>query len=154
LNLQLLQKMFNFIFITLCWNFIDFNFEACINFPFFHYSINFSFIVYAYYMFFILHCLIIIFIWPFHFSQLFYKAKRWRKIMKQIQCVVMQCDDSTLMHNYVWCKTFTKLLCTTKNDPKHLQISKDTNCKNYFSKGLCLFPKQFIPSPTLHHKPK
>jgi hypothetical protein len=26
----------------------------------------------------------------------------------------------TLMHNYVWCKTLTKLLCTIKNDPKHL----------------------------------
>jgi hypothetical protein len=145
--------LFFISFITFSWNFTYFSLQTLI-FPFFHYLINFNFIIYAYYMLFILHCLIIIFIWPFQFSQLFYKAKRWRKIMKQIQCVVMQCDDITLMHNYVWCKTFTKLLCTTKNDPKHLQISKDTNCKKYFSKGLCLSPKQFIQSPTLYHKPK
>jgi len=91
LNLQLLQNVFSLFFIsfiTLSWNSTYFNLQGWI-FPFFHYLINFSFIIYAYYILLIFHCLIIIFIWPFHLLQLFYKAKRWKKIKKQMQCVVV-----------------------------------------------------------------
>jgi hypothetical protein len=47
LNLQLLQNVFIFLFITFFWNYIYFNLQAWI-FPFFHYLINFNFIIYAY----------------------------------------------------------------------------------------------------------
>jgi hypothetical protein len=82
-------------------------------FSFFFYFINFIFIIYAYYIFFSLHCLIIKFIWPFYFSQMFYKAKWLKNYGNKYKICVCVCDMMIL------------LLCTTKYDAKHLQASKD-----------------------------
>ncbi len=82
----------------------------------FSYLINFNFVIYVYCILFSLHCLIIKFIWTFHFSQSFYKAKWWKNEGKKYKVLL--------------CHVMIVLLCKTKYDAKHLQASKNLKrCK-------------------------
>ncbi len=72
-----------------------------------------------------------------------------QKVEKIEEKNAMCCCDVmiVLLCTIQWSKTFTKILCTIQMIQNIYKQKKIQSCRKYFSKGLRLFPKQFITSP-------